>query len=174
VINYTLSFGKYKGKFLSEVPSDYIGWLARQHWLDPDLHHVVEEVLKARTRTAAQHGNRRERYKIYLGSEGWATLAAAVRTRCGGICERCKVHKMMDVHHRTYRRLGHEFPSDLIGLCRSCHRFMHGRGPDPMKAVAAPPPPPPPPPPVPKAPAPKWPSGHRPWDSSMERRDIWS
>jgi hypothetical protein len=34
---------------------------------------------------------------------------------------------MQEVHHLTYDRLGHEDPADLIGLCRACHSFLHGR-----------------------------------------------
>lgn len=29
------------------------------------------------------------------------------------------------LHHRTYVRLGHECPSDLIPLCHDCHHDLH-------------------------------------------------
>jgi hypothetical protein len=34
---------------------------------------------------------------------------------------------MSDVHHLTYKRLGHEKLKDLQALCWHCHKFVHGR-----------------------------------------------
>jgi hypothetical protein len=34
---------------------------------------------------------------------------------------------MREVHHLTYARLGDEPLSDLLGLCKSCHRAIHHR-----------------------------------------------
>ena len=43
----------------------------------------------------------------------------------GNTCQRCEKSfhpSELDVHHRTYERLGHELPSDLQVLCRvTCH-----------------------------------------------------
>ncbi len=30
-----------------------------------------------------------------------------------------------DLHHRSYRRLGHEVFGDLVPMCRSCHARLH-------------------------------------------------
>jgi hypothetical protein len=30
------------------------------------------------------------------------------------------------LHHRSYARLGHELDSDVVALCRPCHRRLHG------------------------------------------------
>lgn len=32
----------------------------------------------------------------------------------------------LQVHHRTYERLGAELPGDLQVLCPECHRSVHG------------------------------------------------
>ena len=31
----------------------------------------------------------------------------------------------LDLHHRTYKRLGNEKLSDLVTVCRKCHEMIH-------------------------------------------------
>jgi hypothetical protein len=69
----------------------------------------------------------REKYKAYLCSREWALLRNAVRERCGGKCERCKVNQMECVHHLTYARKYKEWLEDLAGWCNACHEFTHGK-----------------------------------------------
>lgn len=69
----------------------------------------------------------REKYQAYLCSREWALLRNAVRERCGGKCERCKVNEMDCVHHLTYARKYDERLDDLAGWCNSCHEFTHGK-----------------------------------------------
>lgn len=69
----------------------------------------------------------REKYKAYLCSREWALLRNAVRNRCGGKCERCKVNEMECVHHLTYARKYAERLEDLAGWCNACHEFTHGK-----------------------------------------------
>ena len=66
-------------------------------------------------------------YKAYLQSDEWKAKRTAVRRRARGWCERCKVRVRVDVHHLTYANVGNEPLTDLIGVCRGCHRFLHGR-----------------------------------------------
>ena len=40
-----MGWGKHEGLPLSEVPADYLRWLTRQDWLDPDLADDIEDVL---------------------------------------------------------------------------------------------------------------------------------
>ncbi|HSZ58656.1 MAG TPA: HNH endonuclease signature motif containing protein [Tepidisphaeraceae bacterium] len=65
-------------------------------------------------------------YKEYLSSEDWAELRAEAIERAGGECERCGSTENLQVHHRTYRRLGQERLSDLECVCDECHREIHG------------------------------------------------
>jgi 5-methylcytosine-specific restriction endonuclease McrA len=38
-------------------------------------------------------------------------------------CQRCRRSGLtLQVHHKTYERLGHESPADLEVLCTDCHR----------------------------------------------------
>ncbi len=65
-------------------------------------------------------------YHAHLRSHRWFALRLRVLVRSGGICERCGERAMVDVHHLTYRRLGHERMGDVLGVCRPCHRELHG------------------------------------------------
>jgi hypothetical protein len=76
------------------------------------------------------------RYLEYLKSPQWKAKRKAVKTRCAGICERCRIYLFDEVHHLTYANLYDEPLEDLIGLCKPCHRFQHGRsGIDPLEPV---------------------------------------
>jgi hypothetical protein len=69
----------------------------------------------------AQHS---PEYDAYIGSPEWEVRRAAAMKKANNICERCGVSfepKELDVHHLTYDRLGHEWPSDLKVVCRRCH-----------------------------------------------------
>lgn len=66
-------------------------------------------------------------YRDYIKSSRWRKLAAMVRTLSGHRCQLCGVYARLQVHHRTYRRLGYELLSDLIALCANCHARVHER-----------------------------------------------
>lgn len=69
----------------------------------------------------------KDKYNLYLASREWGVLREAVMRRCGDICERCNKHKATQVHHQTYIRKYHEDLEDLLGICRLCHEFTHGK-----------------------------------------------
>jgi hypothetical protein len=64
-------------------------------------------------------------YTTYLRSPKWRATAAKAKALAGNVCARCRMkwHPVeLEVHHRTYERLGRELPSDLEVLCRrTCH-----------------------------------------------------
>jgi 5-methylcytosine-specific restriction endonuclease McrA len=67
-------------------------------------------------------------YAAYHRSEGYAERRRAARVAAGGICEHCdEPSDWLEIHHRTYERLGGEAPWDLLALCTPCHRRAHGR-----------------------------------------------
>lgn len=68
----------------------------------------------------------RVNYQEYLKSQAWHKISEQVRKRARQRCERCRDAKVSDIHHLTYARLGGERLSDLIALCRLCHRSVHG------------------------------------------------
>lgn len=63
-------------------------------------------------------------YEEYLRSPAWKTIRAEVIARDGS-CVLCDSTDELQVHHRTYARLGHEEPTDLATLCLRCHRVYH-------------------------------------------------
>jgi len=69
------------------------------------------------------------RIRDYLASPEWLARRREALDRAGGRCQVCnRSDGILDTHHRTYERLGHEDPADLIVLCRSCHHLFHQNG----------------------------------------------
>jgi 5-methylcytosine-specific restriction endonuclease McrA len=67
-------------------------------------------------------------YRDYLASPEWQATAAAALERADQRCQVCNADRWfspLEVHHRTYERLGAERPADLIVLCRHCHDLFH-------------------------------------------------
>lgn len=67
-------------------------------------------------------------YQDYLKSPEWQAKRVAALRRAHGQCQVCNSNKNLDVHHRTYARLGHEDDADLTVLCRTCHEIYHAEG----------------------------------------------
>jgi hypothetical protein len=66
----------------------------------------------------------KDEYEEYRQSRHWIELSRAVR-QADKVCQRCGFPYELNVHHKTYERLGHEDLKDLILLCRSCHAREH-------------------------------------------------
>lgn len=70
----------------------------------------------------------RPEYHAYIVSKAWKRQAHAARVRAGFKCQLCgAADRVLDVHHNTYARLGHEPAADLVVLCRECHDAHHLR-----------------------------------------------
>lgn len=65
-------------------------------------------------------------YLDYLASDEWYQRAKEARERARWRCELCSARSALEVHHKSYERLGCERNSDLIVLCARCHRLFHG------------------------------------------------
>lgn len=64
-------------------------------------------------------------YASYLKSSAWKRVRKAAIARVHGICERCgrtEYSRRLEVHHKTYERLGCERSDDLVVLCTECHQ----------------------------------------------------
>lgn len=66
-----------------------------------------------------------ETYSHYLKTETWKNRAALARSRASDRCSTCNAEGTLEVHHRTYERVGRESPDDLIALCSPCHTAVH-------------------------------------------------
>ncbi len=64
-------------------------------------------------------------YASYLKSDWWLRLRELALEHYGRSCALCGSDKKLNVHHRTYKRLGSERLGDLTILCRDCHARFH-------------------------------------------------
>ena len=65
------------------------------------------------------------RLNLYERSPEWEEKRQEVISRYGGVCQICYC-KGRDVHHLTYQHVEHEYPFELVLLCRDCHRTHYG------------------------------------------------
>lgn len=69
-------------------------------------------------------------YGEYLRTPHWKHLREDKVRAAGHRCQLCNRGSVtLNVHHRTYERLGEELDEDLTVLCRDCHNifYEHGR-----------------------------------------------
>jgi 5-methylcytosine-specific restriction endonuclease McrA len=68
-------------------------------------------------------------YFDYLQSDAWREVKRrylrSARPKDCRICGASRFDARLDLHHRTYERLGRERLSDLVLLCRRCHDAVH-------------------------------------------------
>jgi 5-methylcytosine-specific restriction endonuclease McrA len=68
----------------------------------------------------------RRAYDWYINkSVLWKSIREWALLRAGNKCEKCGAAFPLQVHHKTYARLGKEGPNDLIVLCVPCHEEEH-------------------------------------------------
>ena len=76
----------------------------------------------------------RRSYAQWMASSQWQTLRRRWATTWAAthhhppVCAGCDTPwdlRRDDLHHRSYQRLGHEHPTDLVAVCRTCHRRLH-------------------------------------------------
>lgn len=64
-------------------------------------------------------------YNEYLNSYEWEKRRQQTLKLWGDRCTLCYGSENLQVHHRTYIRLGDELQTDLIVLCDDCHKRHH-------------------------------------------------
>lgn len=67
-------------------------------------------------------------YGQYICSPDWKRRREWAMQSGGRCCATCSSTKRLEVHHKTYERLGAERLEDLIVLCQACHRAVHRLG----------------------------------------------
>jgi hypothetical protein len=74
-------------------------------------------------------------YDTYLASPEWRERSEYMRRKANYRCHLCNDHTTnLNVHHRTYERVGREFDDDLVVLCRDCHERFHRKS-DPTRTL---------------------------------------
>lgn len=81
-----------------------------------EIDHTLEQAILAL---------RRLPYAEYLKTAHWQRVRGLALEQAGHMCDLCARDKQLEVHHRTYERLGFERQSDLIVLCHDCHQDHH-------------------------------------------------
>lgn len=64
-------------------------------------------------------------YDEYVASPRWQARRRLYYANHPRQCFVCESDEEIYLHHRSYRRLGHEPDSDLVPLCGRCHRLLH-------------------------------------------------
>lgn len=64
-------------------------------------------------------------YKEYLYTYHWQRLRKLKLSEVDYRCQVCYNNQHLQVHHRTYERLGNEKLTDLTVLCDECHKLFH-------------------------------------------------
>ena len=72
----------------------------------------------------------------YVLTPHWAEVRTWMLTFADHKCVLCESKILLDVHHNNYRCLGEETYTDLVVLCRGCHKAFHRRRKS-MQIVAA-------------------------------------
>lgn len=83
-------------------------------------------------------------YRAYLRSEAWRVTRRMMLDHAEHRCQVCNGTQLLQVHHRTYARLGRERFQDLTVLCDACHAKHHDKlpkvpGASPLRVVKTPP-----------------------------------
>ena len=75
------------------------------------------------------HALRAMPYQTYLQTPEWQATRTQALYVAYHRCQVCNTRKeCLDVHHRDYSNLGEEWLSQLVVLCRSCHKLFHIAG----------------------------------------------
>lgn len=83
---------------------------------------------KRRGKSSAETRERTDwtgRYREYLQSRQWRAKKKIAYDYHGRKCHDCGAERGLEVHHKTYKRLGREKMKDLEILCGACHRIRH-------------------------------------------------
>ncbi len=76
-----------------------------------------------------------EQYREYLKSEHWQRVRDSALERALRLCQVCNGPDGLEVHHRTYERIGNERSEDVTVLCDACHTLFHERMRPELKTV---------------------------------------
>ena len=80
---------------------------------------------KRRGKPQEQPINWNGRYREYLQSRQWRSKKKIAYEYYGRQCADCGAERGLEVHHKSYKRLGREKMKDLEILCGPCHRIRH-------------------------------------------------
>lgn len=74
-----------------------------------------------------------DEYREYLQSDVWKAKRRLVLEFLGSKCVKCSIplsETTANIHHLTYERVKKELVTDLIPLCKTCHKAEHKKTPN--------------------------------------------
>jgi predicted HNH restriction endonuclease len=86
-----------------------------------------KKAAKKRVAKAKQSPSWRHKYVAYIKSPQWKEKRLRALKTWGNVCQMCDSNDRIEVHHKTYDRLGKELMTDLMIVCHSCHEKIHER-----------------------------------------------
>lgn len=64
-------------------------------------------------------------YNEYLKTNHWIKFKTQYAKTHPKVCNMCYGTKYIELHHITYERIGNESDTDVVWLCRKCHKLIH-------------------------------------------------
>ena len=98
---------------------------AQRHVLEYQAEAAYWVQTASRLRTEREQRLTWHEYQQYLKTDRWAKVREQALARFDWRCATCHSDEHLQVHHRTYERVGCEYLTDLTVLCRYCHRALH-------------------------------------------------
>ena len=66
----------------------------------------------------------KEEYNKYLHSHHWINFKIRIYKKYKR-CRFCHITKNLNIHHLTYKRIGHERNKDVVVVCKPHHFMLH-------------------------------------------------
>lgn len=117
----------YLGYFIWDAYISYI----RKRKLEKELQSYEKnepkiEIKKEIKKDKETTDSRKEWYKEYLKTDHWQCMRKTALKRADYKCQVCGRRDItLNVHHNTYKNIGHEYLTDLCVLCKECHETFH-------------------------------------------------
>ncbi|WP_195926728.1 HNH endonuclease [Sarcina ventriculi] len=108
---------KYLGPATHDNPEAWIEKRAKQYTNIPP---------RQRNKRYNGHHHTAE-YENYIHSNAWRKRRQQALYAGHNRCAMCGATTSLQVHHLTYKHLGHELDSELMVLCTSCHHKVHAQ-----------------------------------------------
>lgn len=111
------SYKKYLGAPTHDNPEAWIEERAKQY---------TDVPTRQRNRRYNRHVHTAE-YENYIHSNAWRSRRKQALRIGHNRCDICGSTTSLQVHHLTYKHLGHELDNELVVLCALCHRKVHNQ-----------------------------------------------
>lgn len=111
---------KLTGQFF-RVPK---GGVSNEQTRNRVAYKYFKKIFNRKSREIDKEFNETDRYKEYLLSKNWKIIRNDIIAErvC---CKCCGSKENLQVHHKTYKNIFNELPTDLELLCASCHVKRH-------------------------------------------------